>query len=118
MGRANPPPQAVSEVSARIARPMQVSSEAKRLRFLNGKTRSAVLTMAAVVGQGDLPGVCLACWVALGMAVCTDMAEDAPSVPGVTEAGVKVAVAPIGSPETESATGLVKVLPVEARLMA
>jgi hypothetical protein len=118
LGRANPPPQAVSEVRVKISKPMQVSSEAKRLRFLKGRRSSAVLMMAAVVGQGDLPGVCRACCVALESGVWTDKAEEAPSAPGVTEGGVKVAAAPVGSPETESVTALVKVLPEEARLIA
>lgn len=118
-GRAKPAPQPIVD-TARPSRERMHTQFAKtprpffpRRRRLAGKNRSAAAKTGVVKGhrEGAFPPA--ACCTG----VRTVMTELAPALPGVTEGGANLTVAPPGRPVAAKVTGCVKLLLIEARLI-
>lgn len=118
-GRAKPAPQPIVDT----ARPSNATMHARPLKrlwlflpsrnLLPGKSSSKAANTGAVKGHLRRPSLAPACCTA----VWTIIVDCPPEPPGVTEAGVKVAVAPAGRPLAVRATCWLKLPLIEARLI-
>ena len=95
-----PPPHAVSAVKAPSDANSRRPSVIQRLRCLPGRKSNPIIASAGAASghQGPL----LADAVMVPVAILS--VEVADALPGVTEGGVKVPVAPVGMPVAESKT--------------
>lgn len=107
--KLNPPPQPLNAVRVPSDASKRIPSEIhRRRRFPGTKNNPTAARTGAARGHAEFRAVCC-----VGAAVCTVSVEPPLSDPGVTLAGEKVPVAPVGSPLTVNATELPNVPPLE-----